>query len=160
MRNKKHWRDQQLTGFNLKDALLQQEKNMLDFLEQTRIDRWRWCGDHNNFKIICSKQYTLTDYNYNGVIIFGHTVDNLSSLELCNRVKNLIADTECAYLGINRYLLSHHDLDFELPDTIEQSIDEIVKFCNPGFRRLHSFAQVDGNHMIASHPMDCYGLWK
>ena len=158
MTQKTYWRDRQLTGFNLAHAVLQQEKNMLDFMLQCGIKQWRWCGDNNNLKSLCAQQYELVDHNCQGVIIFGQLVNNLSSSLLCKQVRDLINNVEHAYLGINRYNISHHDLEFELPDSIEQSLDKIVKFCNTRFYRLHSFPHVDGNHMVGSHPMDCYGL--
>jgi hypothetical protein len=61
---------------------------------------------------------------------------------------------------VNRYTFSCHDLPFELPDLIEHSLDKIVNYCDPKFQRLHTFPEVDGNHMVAAHPLDCYGLCK
>jgi hypothetical protein len=46
MTHKTYWRDRQLSGFNLAQAVLQQEKNMLDFMLQCGIKQWRWCGRH------------------------------------------------------------------------------------------------------------------
>jgi hypothetical protein len=158
MTHKTYWRDRQLSGFNLAQSVLQQEKNMLDFMLQCGIKQWRWCGDNNNLRLLCAQQYELVNYYCQGVIIFGHVVDNLTSSELCNKVRHLINDVEHVYLGINRYNISCHDLAFDLPDSMEKSIDKIVKFCDTRFYRLHSFPHVDGNHMVGSHPMDCYGL--
>ena len=55
---------------------------------------------------------------------------------------------------------AEHNIDFELPDSMEQSLDLIMEYCDPRFKRLHTFDKIDGNHMAYAHPMDCYGLCK
>ena len=58
------------------------------------------------------------------------------------------------------YSVIAHDINLALPDDIADSLDVIMKHCNPRFERLHRFEKVDANHMVAAHPRDCYGLWK
>ena len=156
------WRDRQIGGFNLQNqhTLLQQEKIMLDFLANTGIKRWAWYGDNNGLKDICAELYELTNTDYQGIIIFGNQLFNLSTANLCQHIQSLTNSVDAAYLAINRYAIQCHDLSFELPDSIEASIDKIVEFCNQDFKRLHTFDEVTGKQMVAAHPLDCYGLCR
>jgi hypothetical protein len=94
------------------------------------------------------------------VIVFGTVLHQLTTSLLVNKIRKLTQDFDYAYVGINRYEIIAHDLDFELPDSIADSLDLVMNYCDPKFCRLHRFDQVDGNHMVAAHPMDCYRLCK
>jgi len=134
---------------------------MLDFLLQHPDVRWKWSSGHNSFYNICDQKVTLSDSDYTGVILFGARLFGKSSGELVEYIRDQIKNVDYAYVGINRYtILGGHDIDIPLPDDIGESIDCIMHYCNPKFKRLHRFKDVDGNHMVAAHPMDCYGLCK
>ena len=98
--------------------------------------------------------------DYKGIIIFDKTISNVSTSKLVTIISNLIQPVDYAYVAINRYQLTCHDLPFDLPDSIADSLDTIMNYCHPKFQRLHSFNEVDGDHMVGAHPMDCYGLCK
>jgi len=154
------WRDQQISGFNLsnKDVILEQEQVMLNFVKQYNI-RWKWLGNNTGFKRLCERQIQISN-DAQGVIIFGTCLENLSTNKLVERLRHLTSEFDYAYVAINRYEVTHHNIDLALPDGIAESIDAVMNYCNPLFKRLHNFAHVDGNHMVAAHPMDCYGLCK
>lgn len=156
------WRDQQLSGFKSasKDAILEQEKVMLDFVTQLSNTKWLWLGNQTNFRKICEQYITIDDIDYQGVILFGSRTSGLSTNQLVERIQELTHNVDFAYVGINRYSITEHDIDIELPDGIADSLDVIMNYCNPKFTRLHSFEYVDGNHMVAAHPRDCYGLCR
>lgn len=162
MINHSRWRDQQLNSFakTTDNVILEQEQVMLDFVTSVPNITWRWLGNNTKFKNFCQTKIKLSDSNYQGVIIFGGLLNNMTSNKLIANVKRLVGNLDYAYVGINRYEVGEHDVDIDLPDTIEDSLDLIMKQCHPGFFRLHTFKHVDGNHMIAAHPMDCYGLCK
>ena len=84
----------------------------------------------------------------------------MTTKNLIIKIREITQDVSYAYVAINRYEITLHDLDFELPNSIEDSLDTVMKYCDTQFERLHTFDQVDGNHMVAAHPMDCYGLCK
>jgi len=156
------WRDQQLSGFKSasKDAILEQEKVMLDFVTQFSNTKWLWLGNQTNFRKICDQHITIDNIDYQGVILFGSRTSGLSTNQLVERIQELTHNVDFAYVGINRYSITKHDIDIELPDSIADSLDVIMNYCNPKFTRLHSFKHVDGSHMVAAHPGDCYGLCK
>lgn len=157
------WRDQQINSFNGYDkrqTILAQEKVMLDFVCQFPHVRWYWAGDNNNFKLICADSIQIDTVDCNGIIIYGNVLHQLKVKDVIEKVKQLIVDKEYVYLGINRYETISDDFILDLPDSIEDSIDFIVREINTNFRRLESFPQVDGNHMVFAHPMDCFGLCK
>lgn len=161
--NHDRWRDQQLGGFkNLSGShtILEQESVMLNFVKTYPNVVWKWVAPNTKFKKICQKHITINDTNYNGVIIFGTVLDKQSSQSLITAIKKIIDLCDYAYVAINRYEIIQHDLDIELPDRIDDSIDVIMSLCNTKFKRLHTFDQIDGNHMVVAHPMDCYGLCK
>jgi len=155
------WRDQQIFGFNLlaKDVVLAQEQVMLNFVMKYNNIAWKWMGDNTNFKSICGQYINISD-DAQGIIIFGQSIGRTTTQSLINRLTTLLKNFDYAYVGINRYELVKHDLDFNLPDSIEESLDKIMHYCDTRFQRLHTFKQVDGNHMVLAHPMDCYGLCK
>lgn len=158
------WRDQQIYAFSALDrpreTILEQEKVMLDFVTRFPAVRWRWAGHNNSFKNICSRYISIVDHDFDGMILFDKSLTNLTSSQLVSKVSAEIKNVDYVYLAIDRYNVIKHDLDFDLPDDIETSLDLIVQRCDPRFRRLHNFPHVDGNHMVAAHPMDCYGLCK
>jgi hypothetical protein len=158
------WRDQQLNGFvslgSNHTVILQQEQVMLNFLSSCPPIRWCWQGNNSKFKQICSDRHTLDNDHYQGVILFGESLARLTTSQLVNKIKLAIDQVDYAYVGINRFELIAHDLPISLPDSMEQSIDEVMKLAHPKFKRLHSYAEVDGNHLVAAHPMDCYKLCK
>jgi hypothetical protein len=156
------WRDQQLTGFTgvATDAILEQEQVMLNFVTQYPDVSWEWKGNNTNFKNVCRKYISIDRETTRGIIIFGQALHRMTSKSLVEHLTKAIYNFNYVYVAINRYELIAHDLDIELPDTIEASIDTIMMHCHPGFKRLHTFSQVDGSHMVAAHPMDCYGLCK
>lgn len=156
------WRDQQLAGFAGTDStdILAQEQIMLDFVKSHSNICWKWLGNNTNFKSICQQQFCINDNNAQGVILFGKQLHRMTTRNLVTKVREIIQDFDYAYVAVNRYEVVLHDLDFELPDCIGDSLDTVMKYCNTQFNRLHTFAQVDGNHMVAAHPMDCYGLCK
>lgn len=157
------WRDQQLGGFKHLSGsctILEQESVMLNFVKTYSNVVWKWVAPNTKFKEICQQHITINDNNYNGVIIFGTVLDKQSSQSLITTIKKLINLCDYAYVAINRYEIIRHDLDIDLPDRIDDSIDMIMSLCNTKFKRLYTFDQVDGNHMVVAHPMDCYGLCK
>jgi hypothetical protein len=157
------WRDLQLAGFNSFSpgtTILEQEQIMIKFMSSCGDISWRWAGTSSQLKNICSNRYKISDLDYKGIIIFGKTISNVSTSELVTIISNLIQPVDYAYVAINRYQLTRHDLSFDLPDSIADSLDTIMKYCHPKFQRLHSFIEVDGDHMVGAHPMDCYGLCK
>jgi hypothetical protein len=156
------WRDQQLAGFTgtRSMAILAQEKVMLDFVKTHKNICWKWAGNNTNFKNICQQQFCISDDNAQGVILFGKEFHQMTTKNLITKIREIIQNFDYVYVAINRYEVILHDLDFELPDQIEDSLDAIMKYCDAGFNRLHTFDLVDGNHMVAAHPMDCYGLCK
>jgi len=162
MINHDHWRDQQLGGFAdvNPNAILAQEQTMLNFVKMQGLVNWKWLGNNTKFKNICQQQITISDNDARGVILFGKRLHHLTTTQLINQVTKIIQDFDYAYVGINRYEVVLHDFALELPDSIEDSLDAIMKQCNPLLNRLNTFEQVDGNHFVAAHPMDCYGLCK
>ena len=157
------WRDRQLTSFtkfSLTNTILEQEQVMCNFMSKFGDINWYWAGDSNNLKNICSSIYNISNINYRGIIIFGQTINNLTTGNLVTAIRNLIEPVDYAYVAVNRYLLASHDLPINLPDSISDSLDVIMQYCHPSFKRLHTFAEVDGNHMVGAHPLDCYGLCK
>jgi hypothetical protein len=160
--NDARWRDQQLSGFKSasKNAILEQEKVMLDFVTQFPNVKWRWLGDQTNFRSICEQHITIDNADYQGVILFGKSIGRPSTKQLVEKIKSLTHNVDYAYIGINRYVLTTHDIDIALPDDIAESLDVIMNYCDPRFKRLHYFAHVDGSHMVAAHPRDCYGLCR
>jgi hypothetical protein len=162
MINHDRWRDQQLGGFVgvTTNAILAQEQVMLNFVKIQGPVNWKWLGNNTEFKNICQQQIAISDNDARGVIFFGKRLDHLTTTELINLVTKIIQDFDYAYVAINRYEVIRHDFELELPDSIEASLDAIMKQCDPRFIRLHTFEHVDGNHLVAAHPMDCYGLCK
>jgi hypothetical protein len=162
MINHDRGRDQQLSGFAGVTAndLLAQEQVMLDFIKSHNNVCWKWLGNNTNFKSICQKQFCIDDNNARGVIIFGKKLHQMTTKRLITILREIIQDFDYAYVAVNRYEVILHNIDLELPKSIEGSLDVIMKYCDIRFNRLHTFDQVDGNHMVAAHPMDCYGLCK
>lgn len=155
------WRDRQLNGFKLSapDTILEQEKVMLDYIEKSGISQWKWDGDQNSFKEIFQKNYVIAN-DAPGIIIFGQKFFGLSTGEICTYIQNAIQNKQAAYVAINRYFISCHNLPFVLNDNLSTALDQVMTYCNPQFKRLHTFDHVDGAHMVAAHPMDCYGLCR
>jgi hypothetical protein len=160
--NHDRWRDQQMHSFSTEhNAILPQEKVLLDFIKLCPDSTWNWAGPDTSFKKICNQYASITmDHNANGIILFGPQLNLKTTAELVNLISNAINNKKYAYVGINRYEIIKHDLVFDLPDSITSSIDLIMSHCDSKFVRLHTFDQVDGNHMVAAHPMDCYGLCR
>jgi hypothetical protein len=161
--NTTSWRDRQISSFKLDQknfVILQQEKIMLDFMESCGQTTWKWMGDSNTFAKFCHSVHDFSDKDYQGIIIFGSIFFGKPTSYICQTIKDHITNVKHVYCAVNRYLISEHDMTFELPDSIEASMDCIIKHCHPNFKRLHTFAEADGNHMIAAHPLDCYGLCK
>jgi hypothetical protein len=156
------WRDQQLAGFlgTTDRDILAQEKVMLDFVKSHKDICWKWLGNNTNFKTICQQEFCIDDSNAQGVIVFGKQLHQMTTKNLITKLREIIQGFEYAYVAVNRYEVISHDFDLELPDTIEGSLDAVMKHCDSRFNRLYTFAQVDGNHMVAAHPMDCYGLCR
>ncbi len=157
------WRDQQLNGFQLfSDSypILEQELVMLTFIKLCSNVVWRWSAPETKFKKICMEHVAINNTEYNGVILFGTELLHQTTQSLVTTINKLIGDCDYAYVAINRYEVIRHTLNLDLPNNITDSLDTIMHYCNPKFKRLHTFDQVDGNHMIAAHPMDCYGLCK
>lgn len=157
------WRDRQISAFNhdpKKITILQQEKVMLDFMDSCGQISWKWLGDSNSLADFCHANYNITNKMPQGVVIFGKIFYNKTTSYICQTIKKYMSNVDYVYCAINRYEIARHDLDFDLPDSIEDSLDCIVRHCHPGFKRLFRFPEVDGNHMVASHPLDCFGLCK
>ena len=156
------WRDQQLGGFAgaTSTDILAQEQVMLNFVKKHSNICWKWLGNDTNFKRICQQQFCIDTINAQGVILFGKRLNQMTTKNLIIKIREITQDVSYAYVAINRYEITLHDLDFELPNSIEDSLDTVMKYCDTQFERLHTFDQVDGNHMVAAHPMDCYGLCK
>jgi hypothetical protein len=157
------WRDQQLNGFATLAGLqpiLEQELVMLNFVKTFSNAVWRWAAPDTKFKKICQQHINIDNNKYNGIIIFGTALLQNTTHSLVQTIDRLTSDCHYAYVAINRYSVIHHDLDIVLPDSIADSLDVVMQYINPKFKRLYTFDQVDGNHMIAAHPMDCYGLCK
>jgi hypothetical protein len=157
------WRDQQLNGFkNLSGAslILEQEQVMLNFVKTYSDVVWRWVATNTKFKKICQQHISISDTDYNGIIIFGPVFHQQTKQSLVTTIKKLTSKCDYAYVTINRYEVIRHDMNIALPDNIDDSLDIIMYHCDTKFKRLHTFNHVDGNHMIAAHPMDCYGLCR
>jgi hypothetical protein len=156
------WRDQQLAGFagTKSTDILAQEQVMLDFVKSHNNVCWKWLGNNTNFKSICQQQFCINDNRPQGVILFGKQLHNMTTRNLVTKVREIIQNFDYAYVAVNRYEVISHDLDFGLPDCIADSLDTVMKYCDARFNRLYTFDRVDGNHMVAAHPMDCYGLCK
>lgn len=157
------WRDQQLDGFRLFSnscLILKQEEVMLNFVKSCSNVVWRWAAPETKFKKICMEHIAINNMKYNGVILFGTDLLQQTTQSLLTTINKLIGDCDYAYVAINRYEVIQHTLNIDLPNDITDSLDTIMYHCNPKFKRLHTFDQVDGNHMVAAHPMDCYGLCK
>jgi len=157
------WRDQQLNGFKSLDSshtILEQELVMLNFVKTCTDVTWNWVAPDTKFKKICQEHIIIDNNEYNGVIIFGPAMAQQTTHSLVNTIKRLISECKYAYVAINRYEVIQNDLNIALPDDITDSLDTIMHYCNNKFKRLYTFDQVDGNHMVAAHPMDCYGLCK
>lgn len=156
------WRDQQLSGFlSAKPTdILAQEQVMLDFVKSHGNVCWKWLGNNTNFKSICQQKFCISETDAQGVILFGKQLHQMTTKNLITKIRTTIQDFDYAYVAVNRYEVIAHDLDFELPDRIEDSLDTVMHYCDGRFSRLHTFEQVDGNHLVAAHPMDCYGLCK
>jgi len=156
------WRDQQLSGFAgiTANNLLKQEQVMLNFVKSHKNVCWKWLGNNTNFKSICQQQFCINNDTAQGVIIFGKKLLGITTKNLVTQVRQMIQGFDYAYVAVNRYEVMAHDFELELPDDIGHALDAVMKYCDPGFTRLHTFDQVDGNHMVAAHPMDCYGLCR
>lgn len=156
------WRDRQLNGFSLveSNSILAQEKVMLDFVTSQKSVSWCWMGNNTNFKSICRQHIVIDNENAQGLIIYGKQLINLTTAQLITKLKKIIQNYSYVYAAIDRYEIIKHDLDLELPDSMSQTLDLIMTQCHPRFKRLCTFDEVDGNHMVAAHPMDCYGLCK
>jgi hypothetical protein len=157
------WRDYQLNGFKTLagcDLMLEQELTMLNFVKRFSDVTWCWIAPDTKFKKICQQHISIDNTKYNGVILFGTALPQKTTQSLVNTIQELTKKCDYAYVGINRYTVIQHNLDIALPDSINDSLDTIMHYCNSKFKRLHTFDQVDGNHMVAAHPMDCYGLCK
>lgn len=157
------WRDRQLNNFEKLTAnsvVLQQEQVMLNFVTKFPQARWRWIAPLTQFYHICQNQIQIVEDNYDAVILFGPAISNIGTATLVERILNFTAGVKYAYVAINRYLITSHTLNINLPESIEESIDCVIEQAHPEFRRLARFDNVDGNHMIFAHPMDCFGLCK
>jgi hypothetical protein len=155
------WRDQQLNGFkNLSslNTILEQELVMLNFVKSYPDAIWRWMAPDTQFKKICQEHISINNVDYNGLILFGPALLQQTTYSLVATIRKLASGCDYAYVAINRYEIIQHNLNFDLPNDIADSLDNIMSYCTPQFKRLHTFDQVDGNHMVAAHPMDCYGL--
>jgi hypothetical protein len=161
MINYNRWRDQQLSGFSSifkQPVLLEQESRMLEFVQSCPAVVWRWIAPITGFRSICQDHVRLGSGT--GVIAFGPILDDLTTGQLVRRVQELTAGQDHAYIAINRYEITEHDLPLDLPDSIEDSLDLIMQQANAKFKRLYRYPAVDGEHMVAAHPMDCYTLCK
>lgn len=161
MINHNRWRDQQLSGFSSifkQPVLLEQESRMLEFVQSCPAVVWRWIAPITGFRAICQEHVQLGSGP--GVIVFGPILDNLTTGQLVRRVQELTQGMDWAYVAVNRYEVTQHDMPFDLPDSIEDSLDLIMQQANPKFQRLYTYSAVDGEHMVAAHPMDCYTLCK
>lgn len=157
------WRDRQINGFeNLaaSNVVLEQEQVMLNFVTKFKQARWRWIAPKTQFFQICQQHIQITECDSNAVVVFGPELSDIDTVTLVNRIKNFTEGVDYAYVAINRYSITRNTLNIDLPDSIEQTMDSIVALANPKFARLASFENVDGNHMVFSHPMDCFGLCK
>ena len=156
------WRDHQIKGLKFDDqVILRQEKVMLDFIKSCpNYTRWKWQRNDSNFKSICQHEFILDDVNYNGIILFGSIFYSLTTGQLVDTIRQMTDSVDFAYIGINRYQLSSHDLDINLPNDLGDSLDLIMQYCDNNIKRLYNFDAVDGNHMVAAHPMDCYSLCR
>jgi hypothetical protein len=157
------WRDQQLNGFKSFSnsyPILEQELVMLNFVKTYPNIAWRWEAPDTKFKKICQDHITINNDKYEGVILFGPMLLQKNTQALVNTIRSLTSQSSYAYVAINRYEITSNNLDISLPDSIDNSLDTVIHYCNPKFKRLHTFDHVDGNHMVAAHPMDCYGLCK
>ena len=156
------WRDRQIQGLKFDDqVILRQEKVMLDFIKSCpNYTRWKWRGNDSNFKSICQRQFILDDVNYDGIILFGSIFYSLTTSQLVDTIRQVTDSVDFAYIGINRYELSSHDIDIDLPNDLGDSLDLIMQYCDSNIKRLYNFDTVDGNHMVAAHPMDCYSLCR
>jgi hypothetical protein len=161
MINYNRWRDQQLSGFASifkQPILLEQESRMLEFVNSCPDVVWHWHAPTNGFWKICQEQIKLGPGT--AAIVFGPILDNLTTGQLVDQIKDLVGNKDYAYVAVNRYEVTDNNLPLSLPDSIEDSLDIIMQQADVRFKRLHTYAQVDGEHMVAVHPMDCYTICK
>lgn len=157
------WRDIQIKSFQdlqHHEVILEQESVMLEFVKLFPHARWKWQAPKNNFYEICKKHINIVEQGHDSIVIYGEVISNMDTAKLCDTIKKLISDVDRAYVAVNRYLIQKNTSGIELPDSIEESLDALVGSCHGKFKRLTRFDHVDGNHMVFSHPMDCYGLCK
>ena len=161
MINHNRWRDQQLSGFSSifkQPVLLEQESRMLEFVRSCPGVQWLWQAPDTQFKQTVQEHASLGPGT--GIIVFGPVLDNLTTGQLIQQVGQLVANYSHAYVAVNRYEVTRHDWLFELPDSIEHSLDQVMTRADARFRRLYTYDHVDGEHMVAAHPMDCYVICK
>lgn len=158
------WRAQQINGFSDSEpgAVLAQEQVMLDFVGKFPNVSWRWKAEKGSFYDMCCRKFNIdNDVNYDGIITFGSSIFNiLSTRIMVAKITNLVRNVKVAYVGFNRYHIGKHNIDLPLPDSLSESCDTIMKYCDTRFKRLHTFDKVDGDHFVGAHPLDCYGLCK
>jgi hypothetical protein len=161
--NLEKWRDTQIDSFtNLtgQTVILEQELVMLNFVTQFADARWTWLAPHNKFYDICKQHINIVDHDHSAVIAFVPAISGINPFELVQKITDLTLTVKYAYIAVNRYFIKSTAPDCNLPDSIEDSLDILLSRCNPNFKRLANFKEVDGNHMVFAHPMDCYGLCK
>ena len=155
----KNWRDKQLSSFG-NNNLLYQEKILLDFLKTSNSQNIKWDGDLNGLLKIVKKDYAITDSNQaDTCVIFGNIFLNKTLEEISNIIKEKLI-IKNLYIGINRFAIEQNHYDLSLPDSLEDTLNEVVFRCHQQFQRLVEFKNISGDSFVFAHPQDLYGLCR
>jgi hypothetical protein len=156
----KSWRDTQLKS----TQFLKQELPLIEFLSKIDTKGILWLGNKDGLYAHLSNYYPMVETAADTCVLYGNRLLNKNIIELQDILVGILADMQikCIYVGINRYALTSTALydNTALPDSIEESLDMVMKQCHPGFKRIEVYEQVDGNHFVYSHPMDNYTLCR
>lgn len=144
-----HWRNKQL-GANT----LWQETVCEKFLQQHPSIHWSWHGLHGNFYHKCCQKYNIG--NGTGRIIINHPV-KVTPAEFVRQVNEIISGATAVYLAVNRYeFVAVNDLNINYPESLADTIDQIVAHLCLPFSRLIYRDDVEGNSFVGVHGLDIF----
>jgi len=150
-----YWRNKQVGDTS---ALLAQEVACVNFLKKYQNLTWCWQGFSDNFFNYCNAEFTISNTNYNGVIIINSLI-GVTPRHFVEYVDSLLHDdVEAVYLAINRYeFIPTNDLNIDYHDDLGQSIKQIVQHISKPFQALsRDCPDVDGNHFVGMHGLDIF----
>jgi hypothetical protein len=155
----RNWRDKQLSSFGTNN-ILTQEKVLLDFLKISNSKNIKWDGDSNGLFETVKQHYTITDIDQaDTCVIFGNVLMNKTLTEISNIIKEKLI-IKNLYVGINRFAIEQENYNLSLPDSLEETLNEVVFSCHQKFQRLAEFKNISGNTFVFAHPQDLYGLCR